>query len=54
MGFDVNNCGLDPGRLKDLFRLAQADVGQSDGLALALVDQALDALHVSSSVTPLS
>src|SRR5208337_3362737 len=37
MGFDVNNCRLDPPRFKDLFRLGQADVGQSDGLALALV-----------------
>ena len=27
MGFDVDNCRLDPRRFKDLFRLAQADVG---------------------------
>jgi hypothetical protein len=27
MGFDVNNRGLDPPRVKNLFRLAQAAVG---------------------------
>src|SRR6516165_10239313 len=37
MGFDVNNCRLDPPRFKDLLSLAQADVGYSDGLALAFV-----------------
>ena len=41
MRLDVNNCRLDPRDFEDVSRLFQADVGQSDGLALTLVYQAL-------------
>ncbi len=51
MGFDVNHRGLDPRGSNDFSRLFQADVGQSDGLALAFVHEALHRLQVSSNVT---
>ena len=42
VGFDVNDGGLDPGGVKDVLHLLQADVGQSNGPAPALIHQALE------------
>ena len=41
MGFDLHDCRLDPRRRNNLLQLLQGHVGQTNGPAAALVDEAL-------------